>query len=79
MRSSNSQLPQLGDVVVRTVGSRTSAYELCPTPAPAQIKCRTYAAALAVARRWATLRHVDVWFVTEERIFAPLSRHRSGR
>ncbi len=72
-------VPVDGDVIVRTMGPHTTAFVLYQTPSPAQIRCRTYATALAIATRWARLRHVDAWLLADNQTFAPLSRHRGGR
>lgn len=69
--------PTIGDIVLRTSSRCPTDYVLCPSPAPAQIRCSAYARAFDVAKRWARRQHVDVWFTDNDKTFALVSRHRA--
>ena len=66
--------PEHGDITISPTPAAT--YGLAVIPGALQVTCRTYEEALAMAKRFASERQVDVWVAIHGREAVPVSRHR---
>lgn len=69
--SSATKLPK-GDLLIARDRSERPGYTISTIPGPPQILHRTYDQALAIARAWAALHAVTIWFTDDGKSFKPV-------
>ncbi|OFW18039.1 MAG: hypothetical protein A3H97_04095 [Acidobacteria bacterium RIFCSPLOWO2_02_FULL_65_29] len=69
--NSATKLPK-GDLLITRDRSERPGYAISTIPGPPQILHRTYDQALVIARAWAALHAVAIWFTDDGKSFKPV-------